>query len=190
MEKESQGKLPLGVIIAISLIVPALVAFMFLSPQKLLLGGFVYSLPHIHAGINSATTLVLVAALIAIKQGRVELHKSLMLCGIVMGALFLISYVLYHSSVDSVLFGDINHDGILTDDEKSAAEGRTNYLLILGSHILFSLMALPLVLSALYFGLKGNYKSHKRIVKWGYPVWLYVSITGVIVYWLIRPYYF
>lgn len=190
MEKASRGKLPFGWILAISLVVPALVAFIFLSPQKLALGSFVYSLPHVHAGINSATSLVLIAAFVAIKKGRVELHRSLMLSAVIMGALFLISYVLYHSSVESVLFGDTNHDGTLDDDEVDNATGRTAYLWLLGSHILFSLTALPFVLTALYHGLKGNVARHKRIVRWAYPIWLYVSITGVMVYWMIRPYYF
>jgi putative membrane protein len=190
MEKESQGKFPIVLIVGISLVVPALVAILFVSPQKLVLGGFVYSLPHIHAGINSATCLVLVLALVAIKLGKVELHRSFMLAGVLLGGLFLISYVLYHSSVDSVLYGDSNFDGVVDDAEKKLAGNRTLYLSILGSHVFLSLMALPLVLTALYHGLKGNVVKHKRIVKWAYPIWLYVSITGVIVYWMIRPYYF
>ena len=190
MGKGSQGRWPFGLILAISVVVPTLVAFMFLSPQKLVLGGFVYSLPHIHAGINYVTTVVLIAALIAIKKGRIELHRSLMLSAVVLGALFLISYVLYHSSVDSVLFGDVNHDGVVDAVEKESASGRSSYLWLLGSHIFFSLMALPLVLTALYYGLKSNYTRHRKVVQWAYPVWLYVSITGVVVYWMIRPYYF
>jgi len=189
MEKAYQGKLSVWMIAAVSVLVPVLVAILFFTPAKLSLGGFVYALPHLHAGINSATTLVLVAALIAIKSGSIDWHKSLMISAVAMGALFLISYVLYHSSVDSVIYGDLDKDGILSATERASAEGRGTYLVILVSHIVLSMFALPLVLIAFFLALKGNYARHKKIVRWAYPVWLYVSITGVVVYWMVRPYY-
>jgi len=189
MEKEYQGKLPVWMIAVVSLAVPLLVAVLFFTPAKISLGGFVYTLPHLHAGINSATALVLIAALVAVKSGNIEWHKSLMISAVIMGALFLISYVLYHSSVDSVIFGDADKDGLLSAAEKSMAAGRDAYLIILISHIILSMFALPLVLVAFFLALKGNYPRHKKIVRWAYPIWLYVSITGVIVYWMVRPYY-
>lgn len=176
-------------IAAVSVLVPVLVAFLFFTPAKISLGGFVYALPHLHAGINSATTIVLIAALVAVKSGSIEWHKSLMIAAVVMGALFLVSYVMYHSSVDSVIYGDMDKDGLLSASERVSAEGRGTYLVILISHIVLSIFALPLVLVAFFLALKGNYQRHKKIVRWAYPVWLYVSITGVVVYWMVRPYY-
>ncbi len=188
MEKASQGKLPFWLILAISLVVPGLVAFLFLTPGKLNLGDFVYTLPHFHGVINSLTSVVLIAALIAVKNGNLDWHRNLMLAAISMGALFLVSYVIYHASVEPIKFGDANHDGVVDADISKGL--RLFYVILLVSHIVLSAGALPLILSSLFFALKQRFETHKKWVRWAYPVWLYVSITGVIVYWMMRPYYF
>lgn len=189
MVKVSADKLPVWVIVLVSVTVPALVAVLYFSSGKLELGGFVYTLPHFHAGVNSATCLVLVAALVAIRNGKVELHQMFMTSALVMGALFLLSYVIYHSSVESVIYGDTNHNGLLEDAEREAATNRGLYLVILLSHIALSMLALPLVLLAYFAAWKKNFIRHKKLVRWAFPIWLYVSVTGVIVYWMIRPFY-
>ena len=190
MAKGSPGKLTILIIVIISLAVPGLVAVLFLTPEKLELGTFVYRLPHLHAVINSLTSLILIFAFITIKIGLVNWHRGLMTSAIVMGTLFLVSYVTYHSSVDSVVFGDLDGNGKLDAYEDKLADSRGTYLILLLSHILLSLVAMPLVLLSFYHALRSNFDRHKRLVKFAYPVWLYVSISGVLVYWMMRPYYF
>jgi len=190
MDKASPGKGLLTLIIVVSIAVPVLVAILFFMPSKLQLGDFVYTLPHLHAVINSATAILMILALIAVKQGKLDWHRYLMTSAVVMGGLFLISYVIYHSSVPSVIYGDLNGDGTLSASESAQATHRNLYLIILISHIGLSMVALPLVLMALYNAIKGNFAKHKKIVKFAYPIWLYVSVTGVWVYWMMRPFYF
>lgn len=190
MTKKTPSKHSMVLITVVSLVVPCLVAFLFLMPGKLELGNFVYKLPHLNAVINSLTSLLLILALVSIKIGMVNWHKVLMTSAVVMGALFLLSYVLYHSSVESVVFGDIDRNGELDAYEDKLADTRGTYLIVLLSHILLSLVALPLVLLSFYHALKSNIEKHKRLVKFAYPIWLYVSISGVLVYWMMRPYYF
>ena len=117
-----------------------------------------------------------------------EWHRNLMLCSISMGALFLVSYIMYHASVEPIKFGDTDHDGVV--DAGMSSGRRFGYLMVLVSHIILSAAVLPLILTSLFFALKKRFVSHKKWVRWAYPIWLYVSITGVIVYWMMRPYYF
>ena len=190
MVKGSPGKFAIAVIVLLSVIVPGLVAALFFIPEKLELGTFVYELPHLNAVINSLTSLLLISAFISIKIGMVSWHRVLMTSAVVMGTLFLISYVIYHSSVESIVFGDLDSNGELDTYEDKLATTRGTYLILLLSHILLSLVALPLVLMAFYHAIKSNIEKHKKLVKFAYPVWLYVSISGVLVYWMMRPYYF
>lgn len=182
----------LRIIYAISILIPLVVAILLFLPSKLDLDiTWVKMLPGFHALVNSLTVVVLLAALIAIKKQNIELHRKLMMSAFFLGLLFLISYVLYHSSVDSVKFGDLDHDGIVSSEEKEIAGGtRMMYLGILASHILLSIAVVPFVLLAFYYALTDQINKHKKIVKFTFPVWMYVSITGVIVYLLIKPYYF
>ncbi len=190
MDEKSQGKIPFWLIGVISLIVPLLVAFLFFFDNKLDLGEFVYQLPHFHGILNSLTTLVLVIALWMIMRGNVKWHKNLMTSAVFMGAIFLVSYVTYHSSADSVIYGDIDMDGILSDNELLKVPLRDTYLTILLAHIGVSVIALPFILIAFVHALKGNFDRHKFFVKIAYPVWLFVSVSGVTVYLMMRPYYF
>ena len=190
MAKESLGNFSIVLIVVLSILIPGIVAMLFFIPEKLELGAFVYELPHLHAVINSMTSLILILALIAVKIGFVNWHRGLMTSAIVMGALFLISYVTYHSSVESVIFGDLDGNGILDTYEEKLADSRGTYLILLLSHILFSMVALPLVLLSFYYALISNFEKHRRMVKFAYPVWLFVSISGVLVYMMMRPYYF
>jgi len=178
-------------LVGISIMVPAIVAALFLWVQDPAENdSWLKELPVINASLNATSFITLITGFFLIRQGREKAHKNAMLTAFALGGLFLISYLIYHSQVPSTLYGDVNHDGILSDVERMAVgEARTIYLIVLISHILMAIAGLPLVLMALYFGLKNQRKSHKRIVHWAYPVWLYVSITGVIVYFLISPYY-
>jgi putative membrane protein len=175
----------------ISVAIPVVVAILLFLPTKLSIeAGWVYMLPHINAVINSLTALFLIIAVIMVKTGRIELHKKLMMAAFILGALFLVSYVVYHASADSVIYGDVNKDGILSDEERSAvASSRGFYLSILLSHILLAIVVVPFVLLAFYYALSNQVERHKKIVKFTFPIWLYVSVTGVMVYYMISTFY-
>lgn len=193
MEKELTGnKVYLRIILIISALIPLLVTFLILFPAKVSLeGNWVKTLPGVHALINSITVLTLLGALISIKKGNVSVHRSFMFASLFLGVLFLISYVLYHSSQPSVRFGDLDHDGVVSMLEKEEAGiSRGVYLFLLASHILLSILVVPFVLFAFYYALTDQIARHKKMVKYTFPVWLYVSITGVLVYVMIKPYYF
>lgn len=148
-------------------------------------------LPSLNAVLNSTTAVLLIAAFFAIKAKKIVLHRSLMLTSLALGALFLVSYILYHSSTATTIFGDIDHNGTLDPSElEQLGNSRLVYLIILLSHIALSFVVVPFVLMAFYFALSDQIDRHKKIVKFTFPIWLYVSITGVIVYLMISPYYF
>jgi putative membrane protein len=180
----------LNAIKVLSVIIPLLVAILIFYPLELGMGSWVYNLPLFNAIINSTTSLLLIAAVVAIKQKKIIIHRNLMLASLVLGAIFLLSYVLYHSSVPSTVFGDLNNNGNLEIDEAQAlGNSRSVYLFFLLTHIALSVVVVPFVLAAFYFALTNQLKKHTKIVKFTFPIWLYVSITGVIVYYLISPYY-
>jgi putative membrane protein len=133
-------------------------------------------LPPIYATINGVTAVVLVAAVLSIKDGRVALHKKLMTVAIVLSIVFLVMYVAYHMTSESTKFGG---EGII----------RPIYYFILISHILLSVAVIPLVLISYVRALSERFDAHKKIAKITFPIWLYVAVTGVIVYLMISPYY-
>jgi putative membrane protein len=108
----------------------------------------------------------------------------------VLSSIFLISYVIYHSSNPSTLYGDVNHDGVVSDDEKVAAGSlRYVYYFILSSHIILSGIIIPLVLFTLQRAFQEKFDKHRRLARITWPVWLYVAVTGVVVYLMISRYY-
>ena len=178
-------------IIAISVVVPLLVAVLYLLPDDIKDMGIDTSfLPTLNAILNSSTAVLLILAVVFVKQGKYELHKKTMLSAMGLGAVFLLSYVAYHATTYSAIYGDINGDKVLDDSELSLiGSSQTIYRAILLSHILLSMIVLPFVLFSAYLGLIENNEKHKKVVKLAYPVWLYVSISGVVVYFMISPYY-
>ncbi len=150
--------------------------------------------PHIFAAINATintiVSFLLIAALLAVKSKKFHLHKKLMIIAISLSILFLISYVCHHLLSGDTKFGDINHDGILSLDEKNAAGTlRYIYYFILITHIPLAGIILPFILFTAYRALSGEYLKHKKLARITWPIWIYVAITGVIVFWMIRPYY-
>lgn len=135
---------------------------------------FAKSQPLMHAILNGSTFLSLVFALIAIKKGNVNLHKKLTSLGMLLSLVFLLSYVLYHTLAGSTAYG-------------GSLKGL--YYFILVTHIILAGLSLPFILFAYYRGFIGDVKRHKKIVKFTYPVWLYVALTGVVVYLFLAPYY-
>ena len=174
----------------ISIVVPLLVAFLLFFPTKLNIGNWVYYIPTFNAFINTVTSILLVGALIAIKNKNIRWHRTLMTAGFSLGAIFLLTYVLYHSSASTTIFGDSNGDGTLSDAELGlVSTSRSFYIGILSSHIALSVIVIPLVLTSFFYSLNKRIEEHKRIVKFTFPIWLYVSITGVVVYLMVSPYY-
>ncbi|MFT5569725.1 MAG: putative membrane protein [Cyclobacteriaceae bacterium] len=180
----------LAVIKWLSILIPVAVAILIFLPQRLEMGDWVKSLPTVNAIINSLTASLLVMALVMVKTENIEMHKRLMSAAFVLGAVFLLLYVTYHASVSSVKFGDVNGDGLVSEAElENIGSLRSWYLSLLLSHIGLSIVVVPLVLFSFYYSLTGQIAKHKKIVKLSYPIWLYVSVSGVIVYLLISPYY-
>lgn len=178
-------------IIIISILVPIVVAFLFIhTDQEANVGGWVHRLPHLNSLVNGLTAIVLTAGVLAIKKGNEKWHKIAMTTAFVMGFIFLISYVTYHASVPSTRFGDVNHDGVIGPTELEAVGSlRTWYFVLLISHILMAVAALPFVLLAVYHAWSDNRQKHRKIVRFAFPIWLFVSVTGVMVYLMISPYY-
>jgi len=150
--------------------------------------------PHIFATFNAVTNslvaVLLVAALIAVKSNRFELHKKLMLAAIVLSLLFLLSYICHHLLAGDTKYGDLNHDGIISANEKSlAGTMRYVYYAILLTHIPLAAIILPFILFTAYRALTGNYDRHRKLARITWPIWLYVALSGVVVYFMISPYY-
>ena len=144
----------------------------------------------INAMINSWVTILLIVALIAVKRKKYNLHKKIMLTAMVLSILFLVSYICHHLFAGETRFGDINHDGIVSPEEKANAGSlRIIYYAILGTHIPLAGIILPFILFTAYRGLIGEYPRHKKLARITWPIWFYVAVTGVLVYWMISPYY-
>lgn len=151
---------------------------------------FVYNLPKLNAIINGTCTILLISSLFAIKQKNIKLHKRLNIITFSLSSLFLVSYILFHYFAPETKFGDLNHDGILSAVEISNAGNlRYIYYVILVSHIILAASVLPLILISFQRGLQMQVEKHKKMVRWSFPIWLYVTTTGVIVYLMISPYY-
>ncbi|MBI2272294.1 MAG: DUF420 domain-containing protein [Bacteroidetes bacterium] len=157
---------------------------------ELNLGFDVHIFATINAFINSAIAVLLVAALVAVKNRNYQLHKQLMMLALILSILFLVSYIAHHLLAGEARFGDTNHDGVLSDDEKlQAGTIRIVYYLILGTHIVLAALILPLILFTAYRALTAEFPAHKKLAKITWPLWFYVAVTGPIVYWMISPYY-
>jgi putative membrane protein len=143
-----------------------------------------------NAIINATIAVLLVAALWAVKNKQYALHKQLMLAALVLSVLFLVSYIAHHLLAGETKFGDSNHDGQVDAQELLAvANTRLIYFIILITHIFLAAIILPFILFTAYRALTAEYTMHKKLAKITWPLWLYVAITGPVVYWMIHPYY-
>jgi len=161
-------------IVMLSIIIPLLVTILF--GVKIPNVEPLMFLPPIYATINAFTAIVLISAFIAVRNNKILLHKRLMTFAIILSALFLIMYVAYHMTSDSTKFGG---EGIL----------KYMYYFILVTHILLSIIVIPFVLITYVKAITNNIQRHKKIARITFPLWLYVAITGVLVFILISPYY-
>lgn len=143
-----------------------------------------------NAVINSLVAVLLVVALAAVKQKKDLFHKRVMMTAMVLSILFLVSYIAHHLLSGDTRFGDVNHDGIADEAEKLAVGSmRLVYFILLITHIFLAAIILPFILFTAYRGLTGDYEKHKKLSRITWPIWLYVSVTGPIVYLMISPYY-
>ena len=160
--------------IVLSVVIPVVVAVLFGMPK---VEGFDLSfLPPVYATINGVTAVLLVLAVMSIKKGNVKRHELYVKCAIVCSLLFLLGYVAYHLTSDSTPYGGHGTIAMI-------------YYFLLISHIILSIAVLPLVLMTYLKGWAGNIKAHKKLAKITFPLWLYVAVSGVIVYLMISPYY-
>lgn len=148
-------------------------------------------LPPIYASINALTAFLLILALVAVKRKNIQLHKRLIQTCMGLSILFFIGYIAYHSTSDPTILGDLNGNRVLDPSEKALLSPtlRLFYFLILITHIMLSVTVVPLVLFSYLFALEGKFDKHKKWVRFTWPIWFYVAVSGVVVYWLISPYY-
>lgn len=175
-------------IIALSIIIPVVVAVLF----KVKIADTDLSfLPHIYAGINAVTAVLLVAALVAIKQKKIKAHETIIKICMVLSVLFLVCYVAYHMTSDPTLYGDVNGNGELDLYEKMtlSTASKFTYYLILITHIILSVAVIPMVLFSYLYAWEGKFDKHRKWTKITWPLWFYVAASGVVVYLMISPYY-
>jgi putative membrane protein len=158
-------------VVAVSIIIPIAVAALFGIKIE---GVDLSFLPPFYASLNGITAILLILALVFIKKGNMKLHQRTIQVCLAISLLFLLCYVAYHMTSDSTIY-----------------EGayKAIYYFILISHILLSVAVIPVVLFTYLFALEGNYVKHKKYTRFAFPIWLYVAVTGVVVYWMISPYY-
>ncbi len=165
-----------GLILTFSVIVFAAVVVLGRIKLNISTGFDVHIFAKINAAINSIVSVLLLAGLVAVKRNFFLIHKKIMLTAIILSSLFLISYILHH---------------LLAGDTKFGGTGTVRYIyyFILGTHIVLAAIILPFILFTAYRALIGEFDKHKRLVRFTWPVWFYVAITGIIVFFMISPYY-
>ena len=174
MESTVKNKNIRKISIIISIVLPLAVAALFV----ITIDGIDLSfLPKIYAGINALTAVLLILALIFVKQLKLKLHEYVIKICMVLSILFLLCYVAYHMTSDSTKYG--NPD----------ATARLTYFLLLITHIILSVAVIPMVLFSYLHAWEGNFEKHKKLTKITWPIWFYVAVSGVIVYLMISPYY-
>ncbi len=173
----SKEQLLAKIIVFVSIAIPTLIAILFkISPPEIETTFDWKVLPKFHAILNFSVSILLVMSFYFIKNKNVKAHKVCNVIALVLSALFLVSYVIYHTFTESTSFGG---DGII----------RYVYFFILLTHIALSAIILPIVLFTFLRAFLGQFDRHRKIARWTFPIWLYVSVTGVIVYLMISPYY-
>lgn len=144
----------------------------------------------INAVVNSLVAILLVAGIVTAKNKNYAVHKKIMLSAIVLSIIFLLSYICHHLFAGETKYGDLDHDGILSINEKlQAGSTRLGYYVLLLTHIPLAAIILPFILFTAYRALTGEYEKHKKLVRITWPVWFFVAVSGVVVYWMISPFY-
>lgn len=136
----------------------------------------VYDLPAINASLNAIATILLGSGYVAIKRGNKELHKKLMISALLVSAIFLACYLVYHYHAGSKPFPDLGWI-------------KTVYLVILVPHIILAAVMVPMILKTFWHAFRGEWESHKKIARWTFPIWMYVSLTGVVIYLMLYQWF-
>ena len=147
--------------------------FIYFKNQSTPSSPFITFLPLVNCILNSLSAVCLCLGIVAIKRKQETIHKRFMLSAFFFSALFLVSYLIYHNVHGDSLFHGV---GLI----------RPIYFFILISHILLTMVALPLILTSFYFGLSGQFSDHKKVSRYTFPIWLYISVTGVLIYVLLK----
>lgn len=170
-------RIAVPIIIALSILVPIIVLILMYLPERYnVLGSNSGSFPLFHAILNGSTAILLLLGYFYMRIGEIKLHRNTMIAAFGLSVIFLVSYVISKISNDPVPYGG---EGAL----------RYIYFFILITHILLSAIIVPLVLFTMYYGLTAEYNKHTKIARWTFPVWVYVAVTGVLVYLFMFPYY-
>ena len=166
----------IGTIVVVSgLAVTFLLWLLFVHHASAAFAGRWMFLPALNALLNGSCAIALCVGFYFIKQGNREAHRNSMLLAFVFSSIFLVSYIVNHALHGDTIFP--GHGSV-----------RTLYLSILASHIILSIVALPMVLTTFFFSLTGRFAIHRKIARWTFPIWLYVSITGVVVFLFLKAY--
>ena len=186
-KNDKQAKLLIGIFSVVVLVAVTFLSKFTLSVE-LPFDKHIFAL--INALLNATVAVLLVAALIAVKQKNYTAHKNIMLTALLLSVLFLVSYIAHHLFAGETKFGDTDHDGLVSAAELVVV-GNTRglYFLLLATHIILAATSLPFILFTAYRGLTGEYADHKRKAKRMWPIWFYVAVTGPLVYMMIKPYY-
>ena len=177
MNNKLASRLITGVSIFVLLVVIILQSKIFnIFPDRNAIPPWVFSLPRLNAVINGTCSILLLLSLYFIKRKDITTHKKLNITTFILSSLFLVSYIIFHATGIKTTYGG---EGYI----------RSIYYFILLSHIALAAIVLPLVLFSFQKGLQMQVEKHRKLVRWSYPIWLYVTITGVIVYLMISPYY-
>ena len=172
------------------IVLPALVMGIAWVDGKGTLGAWTGYLPHINAYVNTLTACCLLLAYFSIRRKSLLWHRRWMVISIGLGIVFFVHYILYHISNPATIYGDANGNGVLEEMERwEAGYGRSIYIALLISHIVSANFVVFLVLWALFHTYTRRFKRHKRVARYAILLWLYVSISGVCVYFMIRSYY-
>ena len=186
-KNDSKARVFIGIV---SFVIFTAIVILSRVELKVDLGFDVHIFALINAWINSLVSILLVLGLIAVRSRRFVLHKNIMIAAMIFSIAFLVSYISHHLLAGDTKFGDLNHDKEL-DAEELLAVGKTRliYFIILITHIFLAAVILPFILFTTYRGLIAEWAKHRKLAKITWPIWLYVSVTGVIVYLMISPYY-
>ncbi len=177
MNDKSISRVILGVSIFVFAVVVILQSKIFnIFPDKSAIPSWVFFLPKLNAIINGTCTVLLLLSLYFIKRKDIQTHKKLNITTFILSSLFLVSYIIFHATGIKTTYGGEGNIRIV-------------YYFILITHIILAAIVLPLVLFSFQKGLQMQVEKHRKLVRWSYPIWLYVTVTGVIVYLMISPYY-
>ena len=182
-------KLKIGVWI-VTAVVLLLVGLMRQEKIGLPEGMSFHFLPPLHALLNTCAAIALILSVLSIRKGKVDLHQRWIYVAMGCSLVFLLSYVTYHFTTPETIYGDVDGNRELSEGERAeAGPMRMVYLVILLSHIALAALSLPFILLSFVYGYTNQFSRHRALAARVFPVWLYVAVTGPVVYLLLRPYY-